>query len=345
MVITYYINEDKCKLLDYYELQTYLTETIIENLASLKQINKLCIKIHNLWNDDLKGLGFKELKKPFVINRENNGKSIIFLEFYAIYLSELEFHHCTSENEKKHLILNNCKKYDLKNIIFKCRNIRNILTSFYPSLRQEEDPKQHLIQYKNSKRLEFSIRPYNISEYQKMNYSFNLHVNDCRYVFMSLDEREREGFKIHIIKNLNAVKNVQVLSEFKTLLSNTISSCNNNFNKKNSLKAPQQPTEIDNKTDKNLHDNIFKDKAFEIWKVMFEKLKIEEKDCTPTRFVFQAMKKDNLIHDTVKVVDFTNWINDTYEIAMNKLPFTDINSNSYKDRMTIYKEVKSSYIN
>jgi len=233
MIYNYFINEDNCKLLDYYKLQSYLTETKIENLASLKQINNLCLKINNLWNNDLRKLNPKKLKEPFVITREDSASSWISssIDFYAIYISEFKFHYCTFENEKKQLILNKHKRYTLENISSKCRNLRNILTSFYPTLRVGEDPRQYLIQYKNFKKIEFTPRPYNMPEYELMKGIFNSHVNDCKFVFLSLDKKERQGFKNHIIKNLNKVENVQVLPKFKTLLFKIIALCNNNFDK------------------------------------------------------------------------------------------------------------------
>jgi len=252
MIYNYYINEKECKLLDYDKLQTYLTVTDIKNLASLRDIHRRCGRINNLWNDDLRTLKPKKLDKPFFVKEAENKSGWGMhssIDFHVIYLTAVKFHYITFEDEKKKVMINwrdnnTLVRTHLANINTRCNDIRNLLVDFYPLLRQEKDPEEGLIQYRNFGKFEFSPRPYKDHEYDLMKDVFNKHLSDCKYIFLSLDKKEQQGFKNHIIKNLNDVKNIQVLPKFKDLLSEIIELSNNDFSK------PQQPTKNSNTSTK-----------------------------------------------------------------------------------------------
>lgn len=107
------------------------------------------------------------------------------------------------------------------------------------------------------------------------------------------------------------------------------------------LEYPQQIgySKTDEVTDlKNeLHSHIFKNKSFGIWQRMFEEFKITKSSRTDIDFMFQIMKYDNLIYENIGLTDIQNWINKTYELAVEKVKYTDPNSKSNEKRMITYK--------
>ena len=110
----------------------------------------------------------------------------------------------------------------------------------------------------------------------------------------------------------------------------------------NKLEKPQQLQDIKpDEIKKELHNNIFKDNAFEVWQSMFEKFKITESNRTDIDFMFEVMKYHNLIYDNIKYVDIQNWINSVYEISFDKIKFTDHKAKSNDKRLIIYNDIIS----
>lgn len=105
-----------------------------------------------------------------------------------------------------------------------------------------------------------------------------------------------------------------------------------------------QPKET-NKPDevkKELHNNIFKDNAFEVWQSMFEKFQIIESNySTDIDFMFQVMKYNNLIYNNIGLTDIKNWINTVYEISFDKIRFTDHKAKANKKRLIIFNQITS----
>jgi len=293
MIYNYFINENKCKLLDFYQLETYLTKTKIENLASLESMNNLCIRINNLWNDDLKKLECKKLENPFTIKEPLFNS---WIDFYAIYISKIEFHYCITKEDKKELLLNTNKHYTLASINAKCIEIRNTLKSFYPSLRLKEDSKQYYIQYQNFKHLKFTPKIYPIYQYDEMSDIFNKHALDCKYIFENLNRKEQNTFKNHVIDNLIEVENIQIHEEFKKLLSNIIAYCRNNFNEpqkptENNKTSTKSPSEGENNlTVSTIEDWLFEFKEQEILKEKHYKNLVTALDCYFEKGTFPVLE-------------------------------------------------------
>ncbi len=101
-------------------------------------------------------------------------------------------------------------------------------------------------------------------------------------------------------------------------------------------------------TAKNQHSNYFKGNAFQLWNSLFEALKITESSRRDIRFVLESMQKDGYIHERVREVDFREWLNETYELAIDKTPFVDIKDTSNRNnryRISVYSELKQAYKN
>ena len=101
-------------------------------------------------------------------------------------------------------------------------------------------------------------------------------------------------------------------------------------------------TEDYNNSDNGKHTQIFNRNGYIIWKLLFSDLHIVESSRTDLRFMYEIMKYHNLIYSTVSVTNFTKWINLTYEFSIDKLPFTDIKSNSNIKRMLIFNHLKQA---
>ena len=107
------------------------------------------------------------------------------------------------------------------------------------------------------------------------------------------------------------------------------------------IEPQQQKNNEHDEVKKELHNNIFKGNAFEIWQSMFDKFKITESKRTDIDFMFEVMKYNNLIYDNIKYVDIQNWINNIYEISFDKIKFTNHKAKSNDKRLIIYNDIIS----
>lgn len=107
------------------------------------------------------------------------------------------------------------------------------------------------------------------------------------------------------------------------------------------LEQPQQTEKI--KTDevkKVLHNHIFKDNAFEVWESMFNEFGINESSRTDVKFMFEEMKKEGLIHNTVNQTTFLDWITLSYDGLIVQKTSNHSRSNS---RLQAYSRAKELY--
>jgi hypothetical protein len=88
------------------------------------------------------------------------------------------------------------------------------------------------------------------------------------------------------------------------------------------------------------HPNIFKNNAFDVWQSMYDACKINESSRTDVRFTFEIMQKENMIHDTVRYVDFLKWVNSTHQIAVGKISYADLKN---KNRLFAFEQAKTNY--
>jgi hypothetical protein len=117
----------------------------------------------------------------------------------------------------------------------------------------------------------------------------------------------------------------------------------NEINLFNTTKQPQQKEtkELD-EDKKELHNNIFKDNAFEVWQRMFSKFKIKDGSYSADiDFMFEVMKYNNLIHKNIGLTDIKNWINGVYEISFEKIRYTNPKSTANEKRLIIYNDIIS----
>lgn len=98
----------------------------------------------------------------------------------------------------------------------------------------------------------------------------------------------------------------------------------------------KQPEAVEPIEIKYQYTHIFKGKSFEIWQRMFDEFKITKSSRTDIDFMFQIMKYDNLIYDNIGLIDIQNWINETYQMTVEKVKYTNPNSKSNLKRLSTY---------
>lgn len=163
------------------------------------------------------------------------------------------------------------------------------------------------------------------------NLLYILHRNDK---FMKINEmRFKENHTAELIyTSLSASRISTKLNEIKDLFADFIESENINN------EVPQQTEAVnpDGVKTSSQHSQIFKNNNFEIWQRMFDDFNITKSSRTDIDFMFQIMKYESLIWDNIGLTDMQNWINETYQIAVEKVKYTDPNSKSNEKRMIAY---------
>lgn len=86
-----------------------------------------------------------------------------------------------------------------------------------------------------------------------------------------------------------------------------------------------------------LHSNIFKGNAFNVWQSMFRDFDISKSSRTDVKFMFEIMKKDGLIYEIIREVDFLKWVNEVYELTIEKTSYADLKN---QKRLAIYNNAK-----
>ncbi|MEC4048466.1 hypothetical protein OX284_003415 [Flavobacterium sp. SUN046] len=111
---------------------------------------------------------------------------------------------------------------------------------------------------------------------------------------------------------------------------------------KNKLIEQPQQSEIIKvlEVKKELYNHIFKNNAFEVWQSMFDEFGINESSRTDVKFIFEEMRKDGFIHNTVNQNNFLDWISTTY----NSLIIQKTSNHSRtKVRLQAYSRAKELY--
>lgn len=88
-----------------------------------------------------------------------------------------------------------------------------------------------------------------------------------------------------------------------------------------------------------LHVNIFCENGFKVWEFLFENFNIKESSRSDVKFIYEEMKKDKLIFNTVSQVHFLDWIYTTYGLVIGKTS----NHSKTQKRISIYSNAKLLY--
>lgn len=90
---------------------------------------------------------------------------------------------------------------------------------------------------------------------------------------------------------------------------------------------------------KNKHSSIFIEDSFELWERLKNEFDLKESSRTDIRFILDRMQKDGFIHKHIKQTQFLDWLNDTYEMTVSKLPYSALDAHSNRNRVKDYNRI------
>lgn len=99
-------------------------------------------------------------------------------------------------------------------------------------------------------------------------------------------------------------------------------------------KKEKKPDLVDGK-----YSHIFRNNAFEVWQSMYDSLMVDESKRSHVKFMYEEMKKDGLIFETVNQKSFLDWISNTYQIDIQKTS----NYSKTSERINAYINAKQLY--
>lgn len=227
------------------------------------------------------------------------------------------------DNLKNYLIendLNQFAKNEIKNLL---NAIDNFLKLY--NKRRELPISKKFYHYKN----ENSWGKVEASGWGNLFYI--LHRNDK---FMKINEmRFKENHTAELIyTSLSASRISTKLNEIKDLFVDIIESENINN------KAPQQLDEVK----KELHNDIFKHNAFEVFEKYHSTKSLAENCKTDLNLLFQLFENDNLFVETVELKHYIKWLNRKYIYSLTELKKVNINSKPNIQRTNDYNEYKKT---
>ena len=110
----------------------------------------------------------------------------------------------------------------------------------------------------------------------------------------------------------------------------------------NKLEKPQQLQDIKpDEIKKELYNNIFKDNSIYLFEKHFENKSMTFQSRTDFRFLFEQMKKDSLIHDTVTLGQYIKFIG-KYEYYEKELKAIELDALKNIQRTKDYNEYKDN---
>ena len=110
-----------------------------------------------------------------------------------------------------------------------------------------------------------------------------------------------------------------------------------NVNESSNSIETKQPDEVK----KELHSRIFKDNAFELFEKYYNNKAMNFQSRTDFRFLFEQMKIDNLIHETVSLGQYLKFIGN-YGYAEKELKAIQMNTTKNIQRLKDYNEYKDN---
>jgi len=151
-----------------------------------------------------------------------------------------------------------------------------------------------------------------------------------------LPPNDKIELKSDFCDQLERLSNLQSHSKFKEVINDTISEIEAEYLKN---KKPHQSNKNNSDRAKPKHTHIFNNNAFEVWQSMYESFDINEKSRTDVKFMYEEMKKDGLIFNTVNQKTFLDWISQTYQIVIQKTS----NYSKTAKRKSIYSNAKQLF--
>jgi len=198
-----------------------------------------------------------------------------------------------------------------------------------------EDYYQH---YLLTKRFGFSTfrssgNIFDKNQYDEIKQRISFYKELYFFIYNKLHEDYKNEFKLDFLDNLKATKEKQKLTKFKEIISNLIIEID---------KQPQQSeTKKPDEVKKELHKNIFIGNAFELFEKYYNNKAMNFQSRTDFRFLFEQMKIDNLIHETVSLGQYIKFIG-KYDYVEKELKSIEMNTTKNIQRTKDYNEYKDN---
>jgi hypothetical protein len=185
---------------------------------------------------------------------------------------------------------------------------------------------------------------FNKNEFQNIINDLNEYVLQYEYIFNKLDSNKKTEFKQDTIDHLKNVLNNQIHSKYKIIFEDIIKRIETDFSTKHN--EPQQiETNKPDEVKKKLHNDVFKDNAFEVWQSMFDEFKITESSYnTDLDFMFSVMQHQEnnfLIHRGITKIRMLEWINEEHQMTFSKIQYTNHKIQSNKSRLSVFNLITS----
>jgi hypothetical protein len=134
--------------------------------------------------------------------------------------------------------------------------------------------------------------------------------------------------KIYLI-NENNKKQIDILDSYLNFLKNKLD------------EQPQQiKIAIPNNIKPNLRNDIFEGNAIELFKYYYDCKAMVNNNRVHFRFLFEVMKKDGFIHDTVSLGQYIKFITKDFGYVDTELKSIDLNSSPNKQNLKDYSRYK-----
>ncbi|HRO09827.1 MAG: hypothetical protein IT246_09165 [Bacteroidia bacterium] len=177
--------------------------------------------------------------------------------------------------------------------------------------------------------------------YQSLPDLISYHISEAESKVIDFERIEYFERLLDIVKGtINKSLANEYLEQKRVELIPKLNQYKEHIQKKLQTLPPQQPEAgKPNEVKKELYNHIFKGNAFEVWESMFDSFQIKENSRTDVKFIFEEMKKDGLIHNTVNQKSFLDWILEKHDIVIEKTS----NYSKTKERISIYRNAKQLY--
>ena len=76
---------------------------------------------------------------------------------------------------------------------------------------------------------------------------------------------------------------------------------------------------------------------------MFDEFEVNSSSRRDLRFMLEVMKNNNQIHDNIGEKIYRTWVNDTFELEVQKLGFTNFKDSANSNRLSIYHMINQRY--
>jgi hypothetical protein len=154
-----------------------------------------------------------------------------------------------------------------------------------------------------------------------------------------INESEKIGSSIEVLKEDIKIKKYLIRDNKKKqidILDSYISFLKNKLNEQ-----PQQTESIIlNNIKPNLRNDIFEGNAIELFKYYYDCKAMVINSRVHFRFLFEVMKKDGFIHDTVSLGQYIKFINKDFGYVDTELKSINLNSTPNKNNLNDYNRYK-----